>query len=90
MLAASRFVALSALPSSSDPATYATPEWGREWEAGFLLTGGLVTAGALILEHRGHRYASISLLVLTALAGGVLTALRVFARRAAVQSAPAT
>ncbi len=87
MLAASRFVALSAI-SSSDPSAYATPDWGREWESGFLLAGGLVTAGALILEHRGHRNASVALLVFTALAGGVLTALRVFARRSAAPALP--
>jgi hypothetical protein len=73
--------AVGALASAAGPSC--GPEWGREWEAGLLLTGGLVAAGALILEHRGHRYASVTLLVATALAGGVLAALRVYGRRAA-------
>ena len=87
MYTSSRVVALSAI-ASSDPTMYVTPDWGREWEAFFLLSGGLVTAGALILEHRGHRNAAVAILVFTALTGGVLTALRVFARRVAAQPQP--
>lgn len=38
--------------------------------------GGLVSAAALILEHRGHRYASVTLLVAAAIAGGTVLALK--------------
>ena len=41
-----------------------------------LFAGGLATATALILEHRGHRYASVTLLVMAAIAGGTVAALK--------------
>lgn len=43
-----------------------------------LFAGGLATATALILEHRGHRYASVTVLVMAALAGGTVAALKYY------------